>query len=252
MTIKSRTSDHKTMTRKKTIHFKGNAVGLFYYVGYGIFMREHYHLEKVCFSGCSSGAISASLLALDINFIKAVIIPYKLQAQQMNKLALMGNWKGKIRQYLEQILPKEVDYKQLKRLNIGVLFLYKFQLLTGFESREDLLECILSTTHVPFLLDYKLFYKYKGKYTIDGDLFSRYKCPKGTFLVDCDISINDRFTPKTEEQIIQFILTGYEKAAKDVALANYLSTEGKSVIDKEVLPSFFRELEQEFKISRTS
>ena len=235
------------MNNKKTIHFKGNAAGFFYYIGYGIFMRQHYDLEDICFSGCSSGSISASLLALDINFINAVIIPFNLQAKKMNKLALMGNWKGKIRQYLDQILPKDIDYTQLRKLKIGILFLYKFQLFKSFESREDLLECILSSTHIPFFLDYKLFYTYRGKYTVDGDLFSRYKCPEGTFLIDCDISLKNRFSPKTAEQIIEFISTGYEKAARDNALANYLSTERKPNIDKEALPSFFKELESEFK-----
>lgn len=240
------TSSQK-MTRKKTIHFKGNAAGFFYYIGYGIFMRQHYHLENVCFSGCSSGAISASLLALDINFINAVIIPFRLQAKKMNKLALMGNWKEKIRQYLDQILPKEIDYKELRNLKIGILFLYKFKLFKKFDSREDVLECLLSSTHVPFFLDYKLFYQYRGKYTIDGDLFSRYKCPKETLLIDCDISIKNRFTPKTEEQIIQFILTGYDIAASDTALTNYLSSERKSVINDEVLPSFLSELNYAFR-----
>lgn len=235
------------MKYNKTIHFKGNAAGFFYYIGYGVFMREHFDLENVQFSGCSSGAISASLLALDINFVHAAIIPFNLQAKQMNKLALMGNWKGKIRQYLDQILPTNIDYQQLKKLKIGVQFLNKFRMFKKFESREDLLECLLSSTHVPFFLDYKIFAKYKGRYTLDGDLFSRYKCPQGTHFISCSVSLDTRFTPKSEEQIIQLISAGYEAATRDNALAEYLSTERKSKLGKKLLPSFFMELEHEFK-----
>lgn len=234
------------MNRKKTIHFKGNAAGFFYYIGYGVFMREHYHLNNVRFSGCSSGAISASLLALNIDFIDAVIIPFQLQAQQMNKLALMGNWKEKIRQYLDQILPTDIDYRQLKNLKIGVQFLYRFRMFNFFDSREDLLDCLLSSTHVPFFLDYKLFYTYKGKYTLDGDLFSSYKCPKETHFISCTVSLDTRFAPKTEAQIMQLILSGYQEALKDNTLANYLSTERKQKTGNEASSSFFKELEHAF------
>ena len=206
-----------------SVHFRGNALGYLYYMGYYAYMTERFDLQGLTYSGCSSGSYMASLFALSLDPIDAITIPFQLQANQSHPLALIGNWKNRLKSCLSDFLPDELNYKDITNLEIGVQYLGKFKLCKQFHSKEDLMECILSSTHIPFLVNFKPFGKYRGQYCFDGELFPIYKIPEERLMIDVRPRLKEKFTPKSISQIISMVEEGYEMAAHDRTLNSYFA-----------------------------
>lgn len=206
------------------IHFKGNASGYLHYIGCGLYLRQHYNLDNVKFSGCSAGAIISAIMALDIDFAKAVLIPFQLQPKSKNKFALMGIWKNKLKVYLEEILPTECNYEELKTLRVGVQFIDEFQFFEKYQSKIDLINCLLASSHIPFFMDFKPFDNFRGRICMDGDLLSSYERHKepGTFHINYEIPFIKSISVKSESDLIALIKKGYQHAATDKNLNHYL------------------------------
>ncbi|MEO1262839.1 MAG: patatin-like phospholipase family protein [Bacteroidota bacterium] len=209
---------------KKTIHFRGNATGFFNYIGCGLFLRHHYNLSEVRFSGCSSGSIISAIMALEVDFNQAVMIPFQLQPRSNNQLALMGNWKNKLETYLWHILPAHKNYRSMERIRVGVQFMDGFQFFNSFESKDDLINCLLASTHIPFFMNLKPFDHFRGKKCVDGALFSRHDRlkEKGTFYLNHKIPFIKGISLKSEQELIQLIKDGFLEAATNQELNNYL------------------------------
>ena len=233
---------------KKIIHFRGNATGFFNYIGCGLFLRHHYDLREVKFSGCSSGAIISAIMALEVDFNRAVIIPFQLRPNGNKQLALMGNWKRKLRAYLESILPANKNYIHLEGLRVGVQFMDGFQFFNSFQSKDDLVNCLLASTHIPFFMDYKPFDKFRGKKCVDGDIFSRYERlkEKGTMYLNYEVPFRKGVSLKTEKEVIQLIKNGFIEAAQNKELNNYLKEFQTNSFDGNHLQFFLEKLKNSF------
>ena len=229
---------------ERRIHFRGNATGFFHHLGRCIFLRHHYDLSQVKFSGCSSGAIMASIMTLNIDFIKVVIRPFQLQPKGQNRFALTGSWKKKMRLFFEEILADNYNYNELTRLRIGVQFMDGFQFFENFSSKEDLMNCLLASTHIPFFMDFKPFEKFRGRVCLDGDLFSAYERIKeeGVFYLNYEIPFLEAVSLKSENDLIQLIKKGYQEAKNNTELHSYLKEYQQTSHSEQYLFDFLRTL----------
>jgi len=226
--------------KKKTIHFKGNATGYFYYIGYGLLLRNHYNLKAIQFSGCSSGAIIATLLALNLDLKKAATAIVQVQPKKTHPFALLGNWKKRLKEYLEYILPVERAYETVTNLRIGVEFIHQFRFIHSFTSKQDVIACLLASTHIPFFMDFRLLGKFRGKYCIDGDFFRGYERMKesNVLYINSEIPVLKSLSPLSEEQIIQLIIKGYRDAAANKQLFEYLGDDQRTPYSEEPLEDY--------------
>ena len=205
------------MIAKPSLHFRGIGTGYLQYIGYYLVLKEHYDLRQVCFSGCSSGAYAAAVIALELSPVDAVVLPFQSQADRFNQLSFLGRWKGMLRDCLEALLPQGRDYSGLTNLEVGVQYLNKYEFINKFESRQDLIACLLSSAHIPFLVNYLPFDKYRGQYCFDPEFLGNYPLPEQRLLVSVDLSRKVRFSPKTKPQLFDMIAEGYRNAAGNSA-----------------------------------
>jgi len=132
-------------------------------------------LSKCDLLGASAGALAIVLVACDVDFRHATRVAYRL-AEENNlyerRLALVGIWGRLVREWLEELLPDDAHEKCNERTRICVLEVFpppfNRSAVSRFESKSDLIECLMASVHIPFLLDYKPCSSFRGKLCIDG------------------------------------------------------------------------------------
>jgi len=173
---------------------------------------------------CSSGAIISAIMSLEIDFAKAAIILFQAQPKSTNQFAMVGNWKKRIKVYFENIFPNEYKYEGLDTLRIGVQFLTGFQFIENFKSKNDLINCLLASTHIPFIMNFKPFEKFRGRTCVDGDFLRSYERDKEKegFFLNYEMTFIESISKKNENDYLRLIEAGYQTAANDIELNNYL------------------------------
>lgn len=94
-------------------------------------------------------------------------------------LALAGIWGSLVRQWLEEVLPEDCAELCSSRVTISVMesespipwifpLPYRRKGFSRFESKADLIDCLMASVHIPFFLDFRPFATYKDKLCIDG------------------------------------------------------------------------------------
>ena len=132
-------------------------------------------MSKCDLLGASAGALAIVLVACDVDFRHATRVAYRL-AEENNlyerRLALVGIWGRLVREWLEELLPDDAHEKCNERTRICVLEVFpppfNRSAVSRFESKGDLIECLMASVHIPFLLDYKPCSSFRGKLCIDG------------------------------------------------------------------------------------
>ncbi len=230
------------MKPQPSLHFRGIGTGYLQYIGYYLLLKKHYDLSGVSFSGCSSGAYTAAVMALDLSPIDAVVLPFLSQSDNFKSLAFVGKWKGMLQGCLEQLLPIDRDYSGLRNLEIGIQYLDKYELVKAFDSRQDLMACLLSSAHIPFLVNYRPFDRYRGKYCFDPEFIGSYPIPEERLLISVDLPRKVRFSPKTKPQLFDMVARGYRAAMKDSSLGTYLKELQVGAISEEALFEYWEAL----------
>lgn len=160
--------------RQMVLIFPSGGVFFYWMLGYMDHVRQKYDLEDVEMIGASAGALAmvCSVLELDPSTItrKAFRI---MDEHGVGKrwFGLFGVWKMILREWLEEILPSDAVEKLQGRVHIRLSCVpYGSMIVSSFKNRHDLVECLLTTCHVPFFMDYRPFCWYRGKLCYDGDI----------------------------------------------------------------------------------
>lgn len=166
------------MTRNKALIFPGGGIFFYWMLGYMDHVRKNHDLEHVDMIGASAGALAmvCSLLELDPMAItdSAFRLMEKHQVSQ-RFLGLLGVWKIILREWLEEILPENAVDKLHGRVHVRLsLVPFGSMVVSEFKDRNDLLECLLATCHVPFFMDYRPFCRFRGTLCYDGDLGNKH------------------------------------------------------------------------------
>ncbi len=123
----------------------------------------------------SAGSITASLLITGADFdsipSSAVAIAEEWDIYN-RKLGLAGVWGTMLRQWLDMVLPKDVEEDSLRNLHIALTPTLKpSKLVSGIIERSDLIDAIMASCHVPVFLDGRPFTEYKGEQVVDGSFW---------------------------------------------------------------------------------
>ena len=140
------------------------------------YLGERYDLDPAnCrLLGASAGALAIVLHACGVDFRHATRVAYRLAEENdlyERRLALVGVWGRLVREWLQELLPEDAHERCASWCGICVLEVLplKRRAVTTFETRDDLIECLMASVHIPFLLDYKPFSSFRGKLCIDGE-----------------------------------------------------------------------------------
>jgi len=162
----------------RAIYFTGG--GNFYYwqVGAALYLREHFKLsDDLTVVGASAGAITATLLKLDADFNRAISLALDMAQstrlyERKTELALV--WGPMIREWLHAQIPDFEGEDVCKGLHLTVtpaLPLKPPKLVSGFRNKDDLIDAVMASIHVPVFLDGKIWTRYRGEVVLDGSFW---------------------------------------------------------------------------------
>ncbi|WZN66770.1 patatin-like phospholipase [Chloropicon roscoffensis] len=184
--------------------------GIYFYWNAGVlaYLAERYELEGCELVGASAGALSVVLVACGVDFRKATEVAYRLAEENGlydRPLALVGIWGRLVREWLEELLPEDAHLTCESRVKVVLLEVFPLnrRAVEEFKSRDDLIEALMASAHIPFLLDYKPFSSFRGKLCIDGSAL------KNNYVADPDGSGRSIFRllskgPSAKEDLVYF------------------------------------------------
>jgi hypothetical protein len=161
--------------------------GIYFYWNAGVLSRlnERYDLRQCELQGASAGGLAIALLACDIDIRHATEAAYRLATENNlyeRPLALVGVWGRLLREWLEELLPEDAHERCESWIKVSVLEVnfpplesttfpsdpFVRKAYSHFESKQDLIECLMASAHIPLLLNYKPFTTFRGRLCIDG------------------------------------------------------------------------------------
>lgn len=111
------------------------------------------------YSGSSVGSLMATIMALDIDTTAFLNECEKEQRRILRyQKTLFGEWSDSLCRVLDKFIPDiqiPVTNLYINAFNVKKL---KNEVFSRFEHKSDIIEAIVRSCHIPFLLDYKLFH----------------------------------------------------------------------------------------------
>jgi predicted acylesterase/phospholipase RssA len=158
----------------------GGCGGMYHYLlGVASVLQKHFDLSNVVFSGTSAGCFPAFCLAAGYDVQELFVrwnLPFLKDVRQSYTGGLL-RWNNIVRRHTYEWLPQDVSVLH-DRLYVWVTEVvdsvfrpstFRPMLCSRWENREDLLNCLMASAHVPFLEpQLKLTQTFRGRRCIDG------------------------------------------------------------------------------------
>lgn len=98
---------------------------------------------------------------------------YKYFDLENRTFGLLGVWGYIVRQWLTNLLPIDCHIILSNRLFVFMRSITPTRLFTQsvFISKNDVIDCLMASCHIPILLDLAPFATFRNKWYIDGQLF---------------------------------------------------------------------------------
>lgn len=171
------TSPSKTATPH--LVFPGGGLFFYWQAGTVTYLREQgYDMNQITASGASAGALTATLMAANVDFLKATELALQMAEDAGvwdRSGGLQGIWGPIIREWLEELLPENADEMVNDRLSLLVTTIPTFgkDKVSTFRDRQDLIDCNMASVHLPWFLDGKLTSNFRNKPHIDGSFLAK-------------------------------------------------------------------------------
>lgn len=157
-----------------TISWCGGGIYFFWELGAAQYLIQNYDLSKVQHVGASAGALVAALLCCGVEPKDALKAAHRLASEAgvfERPLGLAGIWGELIRNWLRELLPADAaDRCTRTKIKIVVTQSPRLRLryIDTFEDKEDLIDALMASVHIPFFLDGRPLFTYKGGQYLDG------------------------------------------------------------------------------------
>jgi hypothetical protein len=160
----------------KTITIQPGGLKGFYVMGICKYIKENYCLEHYDLYGSSAGSWNALYLSLPLDdsyYFDKII---KIKPEHFSNLYELENCLKDIitnDKKMQEIDNHIASLNQKCNICISEYNCYKFKKLikSDFHDYEDLLQCCIASSHLPFLSNGDFFYTYQTIKAIDGGLF---------------------------------------------------------------------------------
>jgi hypothetical protein len=141
--------------RKPHLIFPGGGLFFYWQAGVVTYLREQgYDLSNVTASGASAGALTATLMATNVDFYQATELALQLADRSgvwERTAGLQGIWGHLIYEWLHELLPENaVELVGDHKLSLLVTTIPSFgkTRVSTFQSKRDLIECNLASVHL--------------------------------------------------------------------------------------------------------
>lgn len=127
--------------------------------------------------GASAGAITSSLLISKVNFDDSLELAHQYSEYHQihkNPFGFAGIWADLIRQWLNELIPPDINQNDLQNIYILATTSKSFEtiLLSNLQNKQELIDACLASAHLPYFMNGKFATKYKDYYFIDGSIRS--------------------------------------------------------------------------------
>ncbi|KAI8470674.1 MAG: hypothetical protein J3K34DRAFT_368355 [Monoraphidium minutum] len=166
------------------LSWAGSGVYFWWQLGAMQWLAQRYDLTRVPMAGASGGAICAVLARCGVDAADAAESAYQMAVDNKiwgKPLGLVGSWGGLIEQWMHDLLP--ADAAERCRGDLGVVVTevpaWRQLAIDDFRDKEDLVNCVMASAHVPLLLDRQLTRPCRGSQYVDGsfpDFFTGVNC----------------------------------------------------------------------------
>eukprot|EP00955_Chlamydomonas_euryale_P040756 351801-Chlamydomonas_euryale.AAC.19 len=139
------------------------------------YLAEHYDLTKLPMVGASGGSIAATLAACkvpaDLALSRAYELSFKYQLWD-RPTAIVGVLADLVEEWLHSLLPDNAHELCRERITVVVTTLPDMKQvgISDFKDKQDLINAIMASSHVPFVLDLKGTRKCREWDCVDGSL----------------------------------------------------------------------------------
>jgi predicted patatin/cPLA2 family phospholipase len=157
--------------KKDIIVFQGGGQYFFWNMGIVAYLNKHFDMEDIKLVGASAGALTAVLMVCKIDAEKALECALRICDEHKVRerwLMFVGIWGEIVKEWLEELLPENAADLCSDKVYILISSLLGKHVVSSFRSKQDLIECLLASTHIPFLMDYLPFRWWKGWWCYDG------------------------------------------------------------------------------------
>jgi hypothetical protein len=219
--------DKKNIPRKINVIFDGGAFNGGFAAGVAIYlkcMEEHKIIKVNSISGCSIGSALAVWYLAGCDIEKIKYLEKFMTSYKRNKD--LHECKNIIHDLIDDIFSRDTENKLLGKLN-GHLFIsyynikkHKQQTVCKFKNKEHIIECILRSSHIPYIMNGSSSYKKKYMDGISPHMFNN-SFPSLFIKLLTFQKCTRAFMIKSENNIHYRLLTG-------VADINEFFTTGKS------------------------
>jgi hypothetical protein len=153
--------------------FKGAGGHIAWYLGYAKYLQDHTDLSNATFAGTSAGGIIATFLAAGIPIydvwrqwfsrtIRDLPPGFRFPNKEFAPIA---------KKHARSLLSPEAFDRIKGRLHISLTDIHLERTsVSEFNSIDDLIECVMTSCHVPWIIDCNATNKYRDKRYMDGSI----------------------------------------------------------------------------------
>jgi len=161
----------------KCVYFTGAGIYYYWQAGAAKYMQENCDLSSIPIIGASAGALTSTLLLSGADFDEATLAAISVAEEYeifSSKNGLAGIWSVLIREWLDRVIPEDINIDKFSNMQISVTPVLPFRkttLITDFYNRADLIDACLASCHIPFFLDGNAYTMYRNEPVVDGSFF---------------------------------------------------------------------------------
>uniref|UniRef100_A0A7S2XFS4 PNPLA domain-containing protein n=1 Tax=Lotharella oceanica TaxID=641309 RepID=A0A7S2XFS4_9EUKA len=214
----------------KVVSCAGAGIFVFWQLGALKYISTHFDLSNVTLHGGSAGAVLSTFIASGVDLNHAVRVSYDIgmEARVWDRWNHFGLFGPLIRKWLEILLPDDAHIRCSNRVRILLTRVpgFRQQYVSQFATREELINAVMASVHVPFFLNWKPLKSFRGAYYMDGTLDDFVTgenspilgCNGKAFVVDYyedpKLSFNrlDFLKLKTHKQVLHLVAYGHRYA----------------------------------------
>lgn len=171
--------DKKNLPKKLNLIFDGGAFNGGFAAGVAIYLKcmENHKLIKIhSISGCSIGSLLAVWYLTGCNQENIMYLEKFMTSYKINKN--LSESKQIINKFIDDVFLKDTENSILSKLN-GRLFIsyynikkHRQQTVSKFKDKEHIIDCILRSSHIPYIMDGSASYKKKYMDGISPHIFN--------------------------------------------------------------------------------
>ena len=149
-------------------------------------LRESHDCGALSFAGASAGALAAALAACDVDMAASARLAYSLAEREnfySRRLGLVGIFGPVVREWLWELLPPDCAAVCSGRVHVATVELPTWRrprrlvprrtVHCDFSDKADLVDCLLASAHVPYLMDGHARARFRGRPHLDGSALLR-------------------------------------------------------------------------------